>query len=347
LLVVDATRGWRLAGVLALSIVSAGAVPPAAPPRVRLIATGGTIANARDGRWTADMLAASAPGVARIAELEPETFSRGPSLSLSLDDWLRLSRRVAEVASDPGIAGIVVTTGTDTLEELSWFLDLTVRSRTPVIVTGAIRKPGESDSDGPSNLADAVRVAISPLSRQRGTLVVFHGSIFDARDVEKISTSKSDAFASLSHGRIGQLIGDRVTFTGEARRRHGPSSEFDIAHLTQLPRVDVLLTYQGAPGDLAEAALGKGARGLVMAAAGAGALSIGEISAVNAALRAGVPVVIASRVDDGRVSLVEGGAEQGLIAGGDLAPVKARILLMLGIASGLNPQGLERLFREY
>jgi L-asparaginase len=331
-----------LAAVLALASI-AGAEDP---PRVRLVSTGGTIGNARDGRWNADTLAASAPNLPSIARLETETFSRGPSLSLSLEDWLRLSRRLNQIAADRDLAGIVVTSGTDTLEELAWFLDLTVRSETPVVVTGAIRKPGDPDADGPANLEDAVRVAASPASRGRGTVVVFHAAVLSARDVEKVSTIRTEAFEAGSHA-LGRVADGVVTFTGSATRRHGVTSEFDVERIPRLPRVDVLLTYQGAAGDLVDAAISKGASGLVFAAAGAGALSIDEISAVNAALRAGVPVVVASRVMDGHVTLLEGGAEPGLIAAGDLAPLKARILLMLGLSKGLDVQGLLRIFREY
>jgi L-asparaginase len=326
-------------------LTSGGAADAA--PRVRLVATGGTIGNAKDGRWDADTLVASAPALSSVAQLETETFARGPSLALSLDDWVRLSRRLNAIAADPGLDGIVVTSGTDTLEELAWFLDLTVRTPKPLVVTGAIRKPGESDSDGPANLEDAVRVAASSDARGRGTVVMFHGLVLAARDVEKVSTVKAEAFDGGAHGALGRVSAGVVTFGRENQRRHGMTSEFDAGQIERLSRVDVLLTYQGAPGDLAEAAIAKGASGLVMAAAGAGALSMGEIAAVNVALKAGVPVVVASRVEDGHVTLVEGGAAPGLIAAGDMPPLKARILLMLGLSKGLDLQGLARLFREY
>ncbi len=177
--------------------------------------------------------------------------------------------------------------------------------------------------------------------------MVFHGLVLSARDVEKVSTVKIEAFDAGAHAPLGSVSGGVVSLTGENTRRHGMTSEFDIGQISRLSRVDLLLTYQGAPGDLAEAAIARGASGLVMAAAGAGALSIGEISAVNVALKAGVPVVVASRVEDGHVSLLEGGAAPGLIGAGDLAPLKARILLMLGLSKGLDLQGLARVFREY
>src|SRR5580765_972009 len=273
-------RVW-LAGALALAL----AAPALAQPRVRLIATGGTIANARDGRWSAETLLSTVAGLADIARVEPETFSRTASLALSLDDWLRLARRVNEVATEPDLAGIVVTVGTDTLEELAWFLDLTVRGQVPIVVTGAIRKPGGPQSDGPANLLEAVRVAASPAARGHGTLVVFHGLIFPARDVVKTSTLSADAFGGSSGTPVGRVNGADVRLDDPDARRHGARSEFDVNRISQLARVDVLLTYQQAPGDLVTSAVRNGARGLVMAAAGAGALSASELEAVAAALR--------------------------------------------------------------
>ena len=189
-------------------------------------------------------------------------------------------------------------------------------------------------------------MAASPETRGHGVVVVFHGLIHDAREVAKISTVNADAFGSGS-APAGRVSGAEVTLPVSGSRRHAATSEFDVGRITALARVDVLLTYQGAPGDLVAASLERGARGLVVAAAGAGALSAGEVEAVGAAVRTGVPVVLASRVADGYVSL--DGIERAptLIAGGDLAPVKARILLMLAVSQGLGPREIERVFREY
>src|SRR4051812_35579447 len=263
-------RSVVAAACLAAILIAGCSAVAAAAPRVRLVATGGTIGNARYGRWNADALAASAPNLSEIARVETETFARGPSLALSLEDWVRLARRLNQIAADADLDGIVVTSGTDSLEEVAWFLDLTVRTPKPVVVTGAMRKPGEADSDGPANLEDAVRLAASPAARGRGTLVMFHGLVLSARDVEKASTVKVEAFDAGAHHPLGRVSAGVVTLTAENPRRHAMTSEFDIGQIARLPRVDVLLTYQGAPGDLAEAAIAKGARGLVMAAAGAG-----------------------------------------------------------------------------
>jgi L-asparaginase len=341
-------RAECLVASLTLLSAIAFAFPAWAQPRVQLIATGGTIANRATGRLTGPELVSQAAGVDHVARVEAETFARGPSLSLTLADWLRLARRVSDVlAATPEVAGVVITGGTDTLEELAWFLDLTIRSERPVVLTGAIRRPGTVDADGPQNLLGAVRVAASPAARGRGTLVVFNGSVFEARDVEKVSTASPDAFGSRGSGPVGRVGEDGVIFSRDVTSRHGVGSEFDLTRIATLPRVDVLLTYQDAPGDLIAAAIRSGARGIVVATAGAGALAEAEARAVEDALARGVPVVLASRVPGGSVSAEDVAVVKGLIAAADLGPLKARVLLMLALSQRLRAPELVRVFREY
>lgn len=315
-----------------------------AQPRVRVVATGGTIANHADGRLSGTGLVASVPGLSAIARVEAETFSSVSSIELTLGDWLRLSRRVRTLLDDGGVAGVVVTSGSDTLEELAWFLELTAGGDRPVVVTGALRRPSDAGADGPRNLADAVRVAADPSSRGRGALVVMGGRILSARDAAKHSLQPPGAFEAPDAGTLGRVEGGRVHFTsGGPTPRGGPA--FDVASLSELPRVDVLLTYQQAPGDLIDAAVRGGARGIVLAAAGAGAVTRAQLDAVAAAQRARVPVVVATRVPDGETS--PGDVPRGTIPAGSLSPVKARVLLMLALARGVPLADLPALFRQF
>jgi L-asparaginase len=312
----------------------------AAQPVIRVIATGGTIANHANGRLSATALVAATPDLASVARIEAETFSSVSSLELSLSEWAALSRRVADVLASGRAAGVVVTAGSDTLEELAWFLELTIRSDRPVIVTGSMRRPSDANPDGPRNLTDAVRVAADAASRGRGTLVVMGGAILRARDATKLATSGTEAFGTMTGGPAGRVADGRVQYL----RDHGRPRGQPFA-LGPLPRVDVVLTYQQAPGDLIDASVRGGARGLVVASAGAGALTAGQLDAVAAALRAGLPVVVASRVP--RAEMLQGDVPRGTIAAGTLSPVKARILLMLALARGDSPQSIAQTFAAY
>ncbi len=315
-----------------------------AQPRVHVIATGGTISNHTEGRLSGPALLDSVPSLSAIARLEAETFSNASSIELTLADWLRLSRRVNDVLANGDVAGVVVTGGSDTLEELAWWLDLTVGGDRAVVVTGAMRRPSDAEADGPRNLADAVRVAVDPGARRHGTLVVMGGQVLRARDAVKRSVSALDAFGSTGDGPVGRIDGARVRLARTARAPSRPQV-FDVAALTQLPRVDVLLTYQQAPGDLIDAAGRAGARGLVLAAVGAGAVTLAQADALDAARRAGIPVVVASRVAHGVLTTAD--VPKGTIPAGTLSPVKARILLMLALARGDGPSELAQVFRSY
>ena len=315
----------------------------AAHPRLRLIATGGTIANHVGGRLSAAALADSVPDLDQVARIEPETFTSRASLALTLDDWLRLSRRIRSALDDPGLAGVIVTSGTDTLEELAYFLDLSVPTGRPVVVTGAMRRPGTAEADGPVNLLAAAHVAVSADARGYGVLVVFGGTIHTAREVRKVSTTALEAFASGEAGPVGRMEGGEVRFLRPGRTRDR-SPGFDLSSVRRLPRVDVVLTYQQAPGDLIDAAIAGGARGIVVAAAGAGALTRAQAAAIRTVLRRGIPVVVTSRVAEGQVTLQDRRRRRLLIGAGDLPPLKARILLMVALA--VDPRAVPRAFQD-
>lgn len=334
-------------------------------PRVRLVATGGTISNRRGGRLTAEELVASVPGLADVATVQAEQFANVGSSQVTLDQWLSLSRRLnALFRDDPGLAGIVVTSGTDTLEELAYFLHLTVRDRRPVVVTGSMRNPSQVGYEGQANLLAAFRVAAEPRSLGRGVLVVLNDVIDGARDVTKTDALRLHTFASREFGPLGVVDADAVVFRRSAEGRHTADSEFDVARIGTLPRVDVFLVYQGAPGDLLRAAVDRGAKGLVLATAGAGATSGTQSEGLAYARDKGIPVVSTTRAGSGRIAPSRSGAAVGQgqsqgqgqgvdsqgrqrIAAGDLSAVKARILLMLGLTRTNDRTQLQRMFNEY
>lgn len=320
------------------------------PPRVRLIGTGGTIATRPGGsRLSPEELLESVPGLPRYVRAEWEQFSNVPSTALAVEQWLQLARRINDIfAADRSLAGVVVTIGTDTLEELAYFLHLTVRTPRPVVLVGSMRPAGAPGSDGPANLLSAFRAAADETSAGHGVLVVMNDEINSARDVAKTDAQRLDTFQSRHYGVLGIVDPDRVLFYREPVKRHTVRSEFDVRSLTDLPRVDIVLFYQGATPDLLRAAIDFGAKGLVLAVAGAdttaGLLSTG----LTYALKQHVPVVLSTRTGEGRIASPTGDAVFGeYIAGEDLSPLKARILLALALTRTHARTEIQRMFREY
>ena len=312
---------------------------------MKLVATGGTISNRTGGRLTAEELVNLIPELPRYATPEFEQFANVASSQLTLEQWLNLARRINELfKGDSELAGVVVTSGTDTLEELAYFLNLTVRDARPVAVVGSMRNPSTVGYEGAANLLEGFRVAADPASRGRGVMVVLNDEINASREVTKTDALRLQTFQSRAYGVLGVVDRDRVVYYRKVERRHTADSEFDISGVAQLPRVDVLLTYQGASGDLIKAAVDAGAKGIVIATAGAGATSGTQGEGMQYAASKGVPVVITTRTGSGRIA---GGGRGNSVAGQDLSPIKARILLMVALTKTSDPSELRRIFSEY
>jgi L-asparaginase len=359
------TRVQALALTLVCTLTAAAAAQPAAaPPHVHLVATGGTISNRDNGRLTAEELAKSMPGLDRYARLTHEQFANVASSALTTAHWLQLSRRINELlAGDLQLAGVVVTSGTDTLEETAFFLHLTIRDPRPVVVVGSMRNPSTVGYEGAANLLEGVRVAADPAARDKGVLVVLNDEINSARDVTKTDALRLQTFQSRTYGQLGVVDSDRVVFFRQILQRHTAHSEFDIAHVTELPRVDVILVYQDAPGDLIKAAVDAGARGIVMATAGAGATSGTQGEGLDYATRKGVFVVTSTRTGSGRIAPPRTGGRGGAsplqpteaqqrrrqftIAAEDHTPLKSRVLLMLALGTTKDRNEIQRIFSEY
>ena len=336
--------------------------PAPQPPRVHFVATGGTISNRDGGRLTAEELAKSMPGVDRYAKLTFEQFANVASSELTLQQWIELSRRINEIfAKEKDVAGVVVTSGTDTLEETAFFLHLTVRDPCPVVVVGSMRNPSTLGYEGAANLLEAFRVAADDAAQGKGTLVVLNDEINSARNVTKTDAVRLQTFRSREYGQLGVVDRDRVVFFNQITQRSNERSEFDVNRITELPRVDVIMVYQGATGDLIKAAVDSGARGIVIATAGAGALSGTQSEGLLYAAQKGVFIVTTTRAGSGRIAppRSDGTApnflmteamqrrRQFTIAGEDHIPVKARILLMLALSITTDRNQIQRIFSEY
>ncbi len=324
------------------------AAPAAQPPKVRLIATGGTISNRAGGRLSADDLVESLPGLERYARAESEQFANISSSELTLKQWLELARHInALFREDAELAGVVVTSGTDTLEETAYFLNLTVRSDRPVVVVGSMRNPSTLGYEGAANLLAAFRVAADPASRGRGALVVLNDEINAAREVTKTDALRLQTFQTRGYGILGVVDFDRVAYYRSVVKRHTRDSEFDVAAIRELPRVDIVLVYQDASGDVIRALVDRGAKGLVIAAAGAGATSGTQDEGIRYAVEKGVFVVVTTRAGSGRIAARPGRGAGFRIAGEELQPLKARILLMLALAHTKDGGEIQRMFTEY
>jgi L-asparaginase len=326
------------------------------------VATGGTISNKEGGRLTAEELAKSMPGVDRYAKLTFEQFANVASSELTLQQWIELSKRLNEIfAKEKDVAGIVVTSGTDTLEETAFFLHLTVRDPRPVVIVGSMRNPSTLGYEGAANLLEGVRVAADPAARNKGALVVLNDEVNSARNVTKTDAVRLQTFRSREYGQLGVVDRDRVVFFNQITQRTNDRSEFDITRITDLPRVDVIMVYQGATADLIKAAVDAGARGIVVATAGAGALSGTQSEGLLYAAQKGVFIVTTTRAGSGRIAppRSDGTApnvltneamqrrRQFTIAGEDHIPVKARILLMLALTKTTDRNEIQRIFAEY
>jgi L-asparaginase len=328
------------------SVAPAVAVPAQELPRVRVIATGGTIAGRSDGgQLTGAQLVEAVPQLAEVAQLEVEEFSRIGSSGMTPDHWLRLSRRINELfAADPGLAGIVVTHGTDTMEETAYFLHLTVEHERPVVMVGSMRNASAVSADGPANLLSGVRVAAAPESGGRGVLVVLNDEVHSARDVRKTDNNRVNTFASAEWGALGVVDVDRIVYRRALTTLHTTASELHLdPAVTELPRVPIVADYAGTDAALLRAASEAGAVAVVVQAFGGGRPSPETRRAASAIAGAGTPVVLASRVPAGRVMESVAAVDEGVLAAGDLPPHRVRVLLMLALTRARTPAELQRL----
>jgi L-asparaginase len=322
-------------------------------PHIAVLATGGTIAGTaanetqttgyKPGVLTADALLKSVPSLGSVAQVSGEQVSNVGSENVTNEILLRLAKRINELLAQPDIAGVVVTHGTDTLEETAYFLNLVVKSDKPVVVTGSMRPSTAISADGPSNLLQAVTVAASPAAHGRGVMIVMNDRIGSARYTTKTNGNSLDTFKSPDDGYIGTLIDNVPHFETSVNKLQTSRTPFDVAKLNSLPEVDIVYGYQNDVGYMYDAAVAHGARGIVVAGVGAGSESLLTLPAIKKAIEKGVVVVRSSRTGSGYVP--EDPAYIGLL-GDNLDPQKARILLMLALTVTNDPTRIQQLFHE-
>jgi L-asparaginase len=330
-------------------------------PKVGLIITGGTIdsvgVDRLDLAWYIEAnkrlgdgeLLAQLPELKTIARVEEIPFRRLPSQALVDSDWLQLVEKIHSAFDQDQAAGIVVTHGTNTLEETAYFLNLVLKTDRPVVLVGSMRPSSAISADGYLNVVNAVRVAADPQSKGRGCLVVMNDTIFNGRDVTKNSTYRVEAFQSRDMGPLGVADADgKVVYYHRPERKHTTQTEFDLATMTALPRVDIVLSYVNADGIMIEAAAKAGARGIVSAATGAGRPTPTQDDAFDRAYEEhGMLMCLCSRVASGRVVRSPGLKRKGFVAADNLQPWKARILLSLALSLTTDADEIQRIFDTY
>ncbi|TPQ34952.1 MULTISPECIES: asparaginase [Cupriavidus] len=309
-------------------------------PRVVILATGGTIAGASanpasSARYQAatvpvTTLLAAVPALQSVARVEAEQVAQVDSKDMVFSLWSTLAARVQHWSGQPDVAGIVITHGTDTLEETAMFLHLTQACPVPVVLTAAMRPSTSLSADGPLNLLDAVRVAAHPDACGKGVLVVLNQQIHAARDVVKAHTSAVDAFVSVPCGPLG-FVQDELVRIARAPVRSGVGVLPVPQHW---PDVEIIASYAQPGRMVVDALVGAGVRGIVVAAAGNGSVHETLVAALRDAVAAGVAVVRSSRTAAGHVAIPPvvdplGGA---FLSAADLNPYKARVLLLLALA---------------
>jgi L-asparaginase len=331
-------------------------------PLVYVIGTGGSIAcigaartdfidyGHADRHYPIEEMLRRVPEISSFATVKSEQFLNVYGGAVSPARWIDLARRInAILRDDPDVAGIAVTHGTSALEETAYFLNLTVKSQKPVVVTGAMRPMTAMSNDSEINLYDCVRVAASPAAAGRGVLVVLNNQIQAAREVTKSSTSRLDTFKSGELGFLGYADSDgEIVFYRSPAKAHTEATEFDIEDVESLPRVEIAMAYAGADGTAVRAfASAAGCAGLIAAGMGSGNAPREFLDALTEVAASGIPVVVASHAGNGRTMARRTLTERGLIVADNLLPRKARILLMLALNHTRDRAEIQRMMKTY
>lgn len=325
-------------------------------PNIKILATGGTIAGAgisatgstyKAGEVGVNTLINAVPELTKIANLSGEQVASIGSQDMNDQVWLALSKRVNALLAKDNVDGIVITHGTDTMEETAYFLDLTVKSKKPVVLVGAMRPSTAISADGPKNLYDAVVTAADKDSQGRGVTVVMNEQVFDAKDVTKTNTTNVDTFKSPNYGAIGYIHNGDTTYRYEEVKKDN-NLFFDVSKLTKLPKVGIVYNYANASDIPVKALINNGFKGIVNAGVGNGNIYKDIFKQLIKARKDGIVVVRSSRTPTGSTTQYGevNDAKYGFIASETLNPQKSRVLLMLSLTETTNSKKIQHFFEE-
>lgn len=327
-------------------------------PSVKILATGGTIAGRgasateagyQPSEVAVEELIQNVPEINDIADVSGEQVLQTSSQHMTPDDWLAVGRAVNRAVADEGVDGVVITHGTDTMEETAYFLHLTVPSDKPVVLVGSMRPGTAMSADGAMNLFNAVALAGDDQARGKGVLLTLNERVYGARDVTKGNTTNPATFQARNTGPMGSVFFGEVNLYEAPVQVHTAESEFRVDEIESLPQVDILYGYAGDSSHLVQAAVEGGAEGIVFAGVGNGNLNPQVETALAQAREEGVAVVRSARVGSGHVTLDAEVDDEayGFVVADDLSPQKARILLMLALTKTREPGPLQEMFFRY
>jgi L-asparaginase len=345
-------------GILITLGFASGALAQAKLPSVRVLATGGTIAGAQasatsygyqSGAYDVNTLLSAVPNLDKLATMSGEQVASIGSQDMNDEIWLKLAKRLNEVLKGAETDAVLITHGTDTLEETSYFLSLVTKSAKPVVMVGSMRPATATSADGPANIYNGVAAAISPGAEGRGVLVVLNDEIHFARNAMKTNTTSVQTFQSLNRGPAGLVHTGKVEWFEPMDRKQGLASEFSVDKLEKLPRVDIIYAHANMSADLIDAAVKAGAQGIVVAGVGDGNMTTPALEALTKAVKQGVVVVRSTRLPMGLVlrNNEVDDDKLGMIASGELNPPKSRVLLQLALTKTKDAARIQQMFYEY
>ncbi len=352
-------RSMKIAMAAALVTGSlATALQAADLPKIRVLATGGTIAGAqasatdygyKSGAYDVNSLLAAVPNLDKLAVITGEQVANIGSQDMNDEVWLELAKRLNAVLAEPATDGVLITHGTDTLEETSYFLTLVTQSEKPVVMVGSMRPATATSADGPANIYNGVAVLASPGARGKGTLVSLNDTIHYARNVVKTDTTSVQTFESINRGPAGVVHTGKVQWFEPMDRKVGKATGFSVEGLDKLPRVDIIYAHANMSADLIDAAIRNGARGIVVAGVGDGNMTAAALDTLAKAAKSGVVVVRSTRLPSGIVlrNNEVNDDQMGFIASGELNPPKSRVLLQLALTKTSDPVQIQRMFYEF
>ncbi|EAK0175295.1 type II asparaginase [Campylobacter jejuni] len=328
-----------------------------AKSRIAILGTGGTIAGFIDstiattgytaGAIDIDVLIKAVPQIRDLADISWEQVANIDSSNMCDEIWLRLAKKIAKLFAE-GIDGVVITHGTDTMEETAYFLNLTIKSDKPVVLVGAMRPSTAISADGPKNLYNAVALVANKEAKNKGVMVAINDKILSARGVVKTHSLNVDAFSSPDFGDLGYIVDGKVFFYNNVTKAHTKNAPFDVSKLTSLPKVDILYSYSNdGSGVAAKALFEHGTKGIVVAGSGAGSIHKNQKDVLKELLKKGLKVVVSSRVVAGCVAVSDSDEKLGFISAEDLNPQKARVLLMLALTKTSDPKKIQEYFLKY